>query len=54
MHLWRRLRERLAEKRADREAIANARHEQMRAGDDPPKTVSETFDDTAGQFPPPQ
>jgi hypothetical protein len=40
-------------KREDRAAIAMARQESVRAGDDPRRTMTETVDDVAGQFPPP-
>jgi hypothetical protein len=42
-----------AAKKADREAIADAAREARRAGDEPPRTVSETVADVADSFPPP-
>ncbi len=53
MKLLDRLKERRAEKRADREAIAKAAEESRRAGDDEPRSMSETVDDVAGRYPPP-
>ena len=47
-----RLKERRAEKRADREAVARADQEARRADDDQPRSISETVEDLAGQFPP--
>ncbi len=52
MGLLKRLKERRAAKRADREAIAEAGQQARRAGDDEPRSISETVDDAAGQFPP--
>jgi len=49
LDLLRRLKERRAEKEADRKAIAAARHEQMRAGDDEPESLVETVEN-ADQF----
>jgi hypothetical protein len=40
-------------KREDQAAIAMARQEMMRAGDEPRPSMEETVDDVAGQFPPP-
>jgi hypothetical protein len=53
MHLLRRLRERRAAKRADREAIAQARAENRRAGDEQPQSQTETVENAAGRFPAP-
>ena len=52
MKLLERLKERRAEKRADREAVATAAQESRRADDDQPRSISETVEDVAGQFPP--
>ncbi len=52
MKLFQRLKERRAEKRADRDAVATAAGESRRAGDDAPRSMSETVEDAAGQFPP--
>jgi hypothetical protein len=52
MRLLKRLKERRAEKQADREAIAKAAQEMRRTGDDETKSISETVNDVAGQFPP--
>ena len=52
MKLFERLRQRRAEKRADREAVARAAQESRRAGDDQPRSIGEAVDDVAGQFPP--
>jgi hypothetical protein len=41
-----------AAKKEDRTAIAHALQEQRRAGDEPPKSLSETVENTAGEFPP--
>jgi hypothetical protein len=41
-----------AAKKEDRAAIARALQEQRRAGDDPPKSLSETVGDVADSFPP--
>jgi hypothetical protein len=40
-------------KREDQAAIAMARQESMRAGDEPRPSMEETVDNVAGQFPPP-
>ena len=40
-------------KREDRAAIAKARRESMRAGDEPAPSMADTVDDVAGRFPPP-
>jgi hypothetical protein len=52
MRLLKRLKERRAEKEADREAIGRAAEESRRAGDDQPRSISETVNDAAGQYPP--
>jgi len=52
MNLLERLKERRAEKRADREAVARAAQESRRADDDQPRSVGETVEDVAGQYPP--
>jgi hypothetical protein len=39
-------------KRKDQAAIAMARQESMRAGDEPRPSMSDTVDSVAGQFPP--
>jgi hypothetical protein len=41
-----------AEKKADREAIAQAVRESRRAGDEQPRKVSDTVADVADSFPP--
>ena len=41
-----------AAKKEDRAAIAHALQEERRAGDEPPKSLSETSENTAGEFPP--
>jgi hypothetical protein len=41
------------EKREDHAAIAMARQESMRAGDEPRPSMEETVDSVAGQFPSP-
>jgi hypothetical protein len=53
MKLRERLKQRRAERRVDREAIAGAAQQSRRAGDDQLRSISETVDDAAGQFPPP-
>jgi hypothetical protein len=53
MGLLARLKRRRAEQRADREAIARAEQETRRAGDDEPRSLGETLNEAAGQFPPP-
>jgi hypothetical protein len=40
-------------KREDQAAIAMARGESMRAGDEPSPSMEDTVDNVAGQFPPP-
>jgi hypothetical protein len=52
MKLVERLKERRAEKRADREAVARAAQEARRADDDQARSISETVEDVAGQYPP--
>jgi hypothetical protein len=52
MKLLERLKERRAEKRGDREAIAKAAQETRRADDDQPRSISETVEDAAGRYPP--
>jgi hypothetical protein len=41
-----------AAKKEDRAAIARALQEEQRAGDEPPKSLSETVGNAAGEFPP--
>ena len=41
-----------AAKKEDRSAIAHALQEERRAGDEPPKSISDTVEDAAGEFPP--
>jgi hypothetical protein len=41
-----------AAKNEDRAAIARALQEERRAGDEPPKSLSETVENAAGEFPP--
>jgi hypothetical protein len=52
MGLIKRFRAWRAAKKEDRAAIAQAQQEQLRAGDEPAKSLSETVDDVAGTFPP--
>ena len=49
--LFKRLRERNREKAQDLEAIARARHEAERAGDEPAKTMADTVFETYDKFP---
>jgi hypothetical protein len=42
-----------AGKKQDRQAIARSRQEDLRAGDEPSESLSETVSDAAGTFPPP-
>jgi hypothetical protein len=51
MSPWRWWLRRRAERKADREAIAAARAEQARAGDEPAKSLGETVMDASGEFP---
>jgi hypothetical protein len=53
LKLLERLKERRAEKKSDRAAIARALEASRRADDEPPRSLSETVDDVAGQYPPP-
>ena len=39
-------------KKEDRAAIARALQEERRAADEPPKSISDTVEDAAGEFPP--
>lgn len=41
-----------AAKKEDRAAIARALQQERRAGDEPSKSLSETVEDAAGEFPP--
>jgi hypothetical protein len=41
-----------AAKNEDRAAIARAREEERRADDEPPKSISDTVEDVAAEFPP--
>jgi len=51
--ILKRLRERRAEKKQDREAIAQASRERRRAGDEPtPEQLDAAADRAASQFPP--
>lgn len=52
MGLLERLREWRAAKKEDQAAIDRARQEQQRSDDEPERTLSDTFGDTAGEFPP--
>jgi len=52
MKLLQRLKGKRAEKRADRNAVARAAEQSRRAGDDQPRSMSETVGDVAGQYPP--
>jgi len=53
MSILKRLRERRAEKKQDREAIAQASRERRRAGDEPtPEQLDAAADRAASQFPP--
>ena len=53
MGLLERIKRRRAEKKADKEAIATAFREERRAGDEPPRSISDTVEGAAGEFPPP-
>ncbi len=52
MKLLERLKQRRADKRADREAVARAAQESRRADDDQASSLSETVEDVAGRYPP--
>jgi hypothetical protein len=53
MNVLKRLRERRAQKKQDREAVALASQELRRAGDDPtPEQLDAAADRAASQFPP--
>jgi hypothetical protein len=41
-----------AAKKEDRAAIARALHDERRAGDEHPKSLGETVENAAGEFPP--
>jgi hypothetical protein len=41
-----------AARREEQAAIARSLQQERRAGDEPPPSISETVEDTAGQFPP--
>ncbi len=49
--LFKRFRQRNREKAEDLEAIARARHEAERAGDEPAKTMTDTVFETYDKFP---
>ena len=42
----------LRAKREDRQAIARAQREQLRAGEDQPASMSETLEEAESKFPP--
>jgi hypothetical protein len=52
VNLIRRWLARRAERKQDLAAIARSRRELTRAGDEPPKSMSDTVDDVAGTQPP--
>jgi hypothetical protein len=52
MGLFERFKAWRAAKKEDRAAIARALQEERRAGDEPPKSISDTVEDVAGEFPP--
>jgi hypothetical protein len=41
-----------AAKREDRAAVARSAEQARRAGDEPPRSMSDTVEDVAGTFPP--
>ena len=41
-----------AAKQEDRAAIADALEQELRAGDEPATSISDTVDDAAGEYPP--
>ena len=49
---WKWWKQRRADRKADREAIAAARAEEARAGDDQATSMEDTVMDAAGKFPP--
>ena len=51
--LFRRFRAWRAARREERAAIARARQELMRAGDEHGRTQTDAFESAAGEFPPP-
>ncbi len=51
--LWQWWKQRRADRKADREAIAAAHAELARSGDEPEKSMEDTVMDAAGSFPPP-
>jgi hypothetical protein len=52
MGLVDRLKKWRAAKQEDRAAIATALQQERRAGDEPPKSISDTVEEAAGEFPP--
>jgi hypothetical protein len=52
MSLFERFKAWRAAKKEDRTAIARALDQERRAGDEPPRPISETVEDVAGEFPP--
>jgi hypothetical protein len=52
VELWERLKSWRASRREEREALARARQEQLRAGDEPQRSQADVVEDAAGQFPP--
>jgi len=52
MGLFERFKAWRAAKKEERAAIALALREERRAGNEPPKSISDTVEDVAGEFPP--
>jgi hypothetical protein len=53
VRLLEKLKARRRAKREDRAAIARARQESARAGDEPPPSMADTVDGVSGQYPAP-
>ena len=53
MGLFERFKAWRAAKQEDRAATERALQQERRAGDDPPRSMSDTVDDVGGEFPPP-
>jgi hypothetical protein len=51
MHLVERFKAWRASRKEERDAIAEARREQLRAGDEPERSQTDTVEDVAGEFP---
>jgi len=50
-HLLERLRAWRASRKEERDAIAQARREQLRVGDEPERSQADAVEDVAGEFP---